>query len=773
GGDFRKIVEGVNKTLDAVIGPLNVAANYVDAISKGDIPKKITDSYNGDFNAIKNNLNTCIDAVNNLVADANVLSVAAVEGRLATRADASKHGGDFRKIVEGVNKTLDAVIGPLNVAANYVDAISKGNIPEKITDSYNGDFNALKNNLNTCINAVNNLVADANVLAVAAVEGRLATRADASKHGGDFRKIVEGVNKTLDAVIGPLNVAANYVDQISKGDTPPRITDSYNGDFNALKNNLNTCIDAIKQQANAAQAIAAGDLTVAVNVRSENDVVAKSLVGITKVLGGLQKEMQRLTEASKDGLLSERGKPEQFQGAYAEVVAGVNVMLDAILLPIGEGNRVLTLIRGGNLRQRVEIACKGDHDKMKNAINGVHGWLTELVSYVTKTANGDMTAEMAKASGDDQIHEWLMLLKRNIQALVADANMLSDAAVEGRLATRADASKHGGDFRKIVEGVNKTLDNVVTPMNDIGRVLGGLASRDMTVRITAAYRGDFNVLKDAANAVGEQVGVAVTALSRNGSAVAAASEQLNAVSQQMAAGAEETSAQALAVSASSEQVSKNVQTVATSTEEMGASVKEIAKNATEAAKVASAAVKLAETTNDTISKLGQSSAEIGQVIKVITSIAQQTNLLALNATIEAARAGEAGKGFAVVANEVKELAKETAKATEDISRRIEAIQGDTKSAVEAIGKIGGVIRQISDIQSTIASAVEEQSSVTNEIDRNVTEAAKASTEIAQNINGVAEAARSTSEGAANTKTAASDLSRMAAELQSVLSQFRC
>ena len=222
------------------------------------------------------------------------------------------------------------------------------------------------------------------------------------------------------------------------------------------------------------------------------------------------------------------------------------------------------------------------------------------------------------------------------------------------------------------------------------------------------------------------------------------------------------------VSAAAEQVSKNVQTVATGTEEMGASIKEIAKSVQDAAKVAATAVRAAETTNATISKLGDSSAEIGKVIKVITSIAQQTNLLALNATIEAARAGEAGKGFAVVANEVKELAKETAKATEYISQKIEAIQSETKMAVDAIAEIGTVINKISDYQNTIASAVEEQTATTNEISRNVTEAARGSTEIAQNITGVATSARSTSAGAHDTQKAAGELSRMAAELQSIV-----
>jgi methyl-accepting chemotaxis protein len=254
--------------------------------------------------------------------------------------------------------------------------------------------------------------------------------------------------------------------------------------------------------------------------------------------------------------------------------------------------------------------------------------------------------------------------------------------------------------------------------------------------------------------------------------LASAARELTSVSQQMAANAEETAAQANVASAASEQVSRNVATVSTGAEEMGASIREIAKSANEAARVATSAVKVAERTNATVAKLGESSTEIGNVIKVITSIAQQTNLLALNATIEAARAGEAGKGFAVVANEVKELAKQTAKATEDISRKIEAIQGDTKGAVEAIAQIGKIISQINDIQNTIASAVEEQTATTGEISRNVAEAAKGSNEIAQNITGVAQAARSTTQGASNTKVSADSLSKLALDLQKLVSQFK-
>ncbi|MGO9680613.1 MAG: methyl-accepting chemotaxis protein [Candidatus Sulfotelmatobacter sp.] len=254
--------------------------------------------------------------------------------------------------------------------------------------------------------------------------------------------------------------------------------------------------------------------------------------------------------------------------------------------------------------------------------------------------------------------------------------------------------------------------------------------------------------------------------------VASASETLSGASQQITANSEETSAQARVVSNSAQQVSQNLQTVATGAEEMSASIKEIAKNATEAAKIATSAVRVAETTTTTVSKLGDSSTEIGQVIKVITSIAQQTNLLALNATIEAARAGEAGKGFAVVANEVKELAKETAKATEDISRKIEAIQTDTKAAVHAIASISEVINQVNGISNTIATAVEEQNATTNEMARNVSEAAHGSGEITSNIAGVAQAAESTSRGATDTQKAAQQLVETSAELRRVVEQFR-
>ncbi len=359
-----------------------------------------------------------------------------------------------------------------------------------------------------------------------------------------------------------------------------------------------------------------------------------------------------------------------------------------------------------------------------------------------------------------------LVIGRSITKPMKEMSEIASCLAEGNI-TREVTHQSKDEIGQLAD----SFRNMTVYIRTIANACELLGRGDVTVSIAPRSESDL-IAKNFTRAV-SSVRKTLQEMAGSASSLASASEELSATSSEMNTNAEETANQATAVAVSAEQISANVQTVVQGAEQMTVSIREISTNAREAAKVAGNGVKVAEAANQKVSRLGESSREIGQVIKVITTIAAQTHLLALNATIEAARAGEAGKGFAVVANEVKELAKETAKATEDISRRIAAIQKDTVGAIQVISEIGQIIEQISDIQSAIATAVEEQTATTNEIGRNIADVAEGNQGIAANINGVTQAAKNTTEGADYTHKAAGELARLATGLQALVRQFDC
>jgi methyl-accepting chemotaxis protein len=620
---------------------------------------------------------TMTNAINALTADTKMLAKSAIEGKLDTRADASKHQGDYRAVIEGVNGTLDAVIGPLNVAAEYVDRISKGDMPKKITDNYNGDFNEIKNNLNNCIDNINALSTDANILAKAAVEGKLDARSDATKHMGDYRKIMEGVNATLDAIVGPLTVSAGYMDRIAKGDIPPKITDQYNGDFNKIKNNLNDCIEA---------------------------------------LTGLQGDLSSTITAQKAGDMDARCTAKNLQGAYLELAKGVNQSLDAITVPV-----------------------------------------MDSVSIMGEYAQGDFTNEMRVLPGKQIVlTNGLNGIRTNVLALITDANMLAKAADEGKLKTRADANKHKGDYKKIIEGVNATLDSVVVPVNEALRVSKGYATQDFTTRVDPNLKvpGDWLAFKEALNNIGIAVSTAVTNIGTQVTDLAAGAEEANASVEEVTAGAGQVARNTSAVSVNVEKSMAGIEQVQKAMEDLSRTIQEVATRADVTAKLvqdttsySKEGMDLARKTENGMQGITKSSNDvnviileikgqmdkISEIVSLITDLANQTNLLALNAAIEAARAGDAGRGFAVVATEVKSLAVESRASAEKIAEMINNLQTQTNSAVDAVASSNTGVKQGSEaLHETLNSFTKIVESI-DQVSKNISDVAAAAEEQAASV----------------------------------------
>ncbi len=661
-------------------------------------------------------------SVGALVEEAGALAGAVAEGRLDVRGEPAKVIPELRPVVAGMNQTIDNVVKPLHVTADYVARIARGDLPPPITDRYLGDFDAVKRNLNTCIATLDALQRDAGNLAAAAVHGRLDERADASVHQGAYQRIVEGVNRTVATLVGHLDAMP----------APAMVIDR---DFKVRY--MNTAALAVVGRSKAQVAGArCSDLFRTGDCNTERCACARAM--------------------QDDRVCTSETSARPGTGTVLEIgYSGV---------PIREDGRVIGAFEVVSDQTEVKRAAR-----QAQKVAEYQAVETErLVAALEKLAAGDLALELSVAAGDEDtvevravyqtIADALKRCAEAVSALTTDARRLADAAVAGTLSTRADAARHQGDFRKIVEGVNQTLDAVIAPINEAAVVLDKLARRDLRARVTGQYRGEYAHIKDSLNATGDALQQALAQVADAADQVTSASTQIAASSQAVASGAseqaaslEETASQLESVMAITRQAADNAQQANT-----------LASSARAAATQGAAAV---QEMQGAMGKIKASAEGTSAIIKDINDIAFQTNLLALNAAVEAARAGEAGRGFAVVAEEVRSLAlraKEAAMKTEELIRQSvkQAGEGEVTARHMAgkLAEIVGGIGKVSDIVSEIAAAAKEQSSGIDQVNQAVSEMDKVTQQNAAS--------------AEESSSAASELSGQAEELAAMVGAFQ-
>jgi methyl-accepting chemotaxis protein len=621
---------------------------------------------------------------------------------------------EIKRVVEDLNKLA---LGDLDLDFNIMEA-------DSYTEEAHSQFATINDSLGKVKNALELMIGDTDMLVDAAVEGNLSVRADEERHQGDYRKVIEGVNKILDAIKEPLDVASEFISNLAVGQHQERMENNYKGYYATLIDNLNNVRHALKY---------------------------------------LVSETSKLTEAGLNGDLTVRGEVGKLQGDYLQIVDGFNNTLDAIVAPLDEANTILGRMAVNDYAEKMSDGHMGMLKTFAESINDVHNRLLSLENLFVQVAKGDTSLleefkEIGQRSENDKIVPAAVAMMQAIQDLIDESKTLAKAAVEGNLSTRADTGKFEGGYETVIDGMNKTLEAVEQPFQEISEVLTDMAKGDFTVTMQGDYKGSYAQIKNAMNSSITSISEVLSEISKTSEEVAAGSSQVSDGSQALSQGATEQAS--------------SIEELTSSITEIAAQTKQNAINAGQASQFSNSAKEDAANGNGqmqemlrSMSEINESSSNISKIIKVIEDIAFQTNILALNAAVEAARAGQYGKGFAVVAEEVRNLAGKSAEAAKNTTTLIEGsikkVEEGTKIAnntAEALIKIVEGVDKAANLVGEISTASNEQATGISQIDKGIEQ--------------VSQVVQTNSATAEESAAASEELSGQAEALKSLVGKFK-
>lgn len=689
---FAKMIENTKE--QAEVGSL---------IANGNLSVTIEPKSDKDVLAIS--MKSVVGNLRALVGETQMLTAAATNGDLNTRGNADNFQGGFKEIVEGINSTLDGIVDPLAVALDFIQKVANGEELEEIENNYKGQYGVLINNLMMVRYSLNTLILETDRLTKAAFDGEFSYQPDLRMHKGVYAQIMRSVNDSLDGIIAPLMKTGEYLRKIGIGEIPEKITDEYRGDFNDIKSSINACIDGL------------GGL-----VEGRDILGSMSVNDYTKQVEG------------------------SYLGIYAEIAKSINAVSDRIRNTI----RILNSIAFGDL---------GDLETLK---------------------------AIGMRSKNDSLMPAMITMIENIESLVNEATMLTNAVIEGKLDTHSDSAVFKGAWKNLVDGMNNILLEVAKPLKDVTEVMHEISNGNLHIAVKGTYKGDFDQLTHAVNTTASRLQIVVSEITDVIGQIADGNldldpvrqfrgdfvnisnslnvivDSLNIVMRDINEAAEQVSAGSGQVSDGSQALSQGSTEQASAIQELTASIAEIASqtkqnafNANQANELASSARQNAEKGNGQMQEMlksmediSESSSNISKIIKVIDDIAFQTNILALNAAVEAARAGQHGKGFAVVAEEVRNLAARSAEAAKNTTLLIEGsinkVQAGTKNANDTASALNGIVTEVekaATLVGNIAVSSNEQASGIAQINKGIEQVSQ----VVQNNSATAEESAAASE----------------------------